>query len=100
MSHPLVRATCPACGDVVLTTDDLRLDEHDCQSFLAFECPRCRIAVSHGIPAGIVHLLQAAGVRPMDRQDDLLSDDELATFLADFDRVDCFDQLRRLGHGV
>jgi hypothetical protein len=95
MSHSIVRATCPSCGDVVLTTDDLGLDLHDTPRFL-FACPRCHDHVSHEVPAGIVHVLQAAGVHQVEAVPSVISDEALADFLADFDRGDCVDQLRRL----
>src|SRR5580700_8097827 len=100
MSNPLVRATCPECGDVVLTTGDLGLDEQWGEPRLTFACPRCHEQVTHGIPTGIVHILRAAGVRRVLPLPDSLADDEMAGFLADFDRTDCLDHLRRLSHGA
>ena len=96
MSHSIVRATCPSCGDVVLTTDDLGLDLHEAIARFLFACPRCHAHVSHEVPAGIVHILEAAGVHQVEPEPDLLGDEALAQFLADFDRGDCLEQLRRL----
>jgi predicted RNA-binding Zn-ribbon protein involved in translation (DUF1610 family) len=98
MSDSIVRATCPDCGDVVLTTSDLGLDTAG--SRFLFACPRCHAKVTHDVPAGIIHILQAAGVHFVEPEADPLSEEELAGFLADFERVDCLDQLRRLGSGA
>ncbi len=100
MSDSFVRATCPTCGDVVLTTDDLGLRTAHGQSSFLFACPRCREQVSREVPAGIIHILQAAGVHEITPEPELIDADQLAEFLADFDRVDCLDQLRRLDHGA
>lgn len=97
MSNPIVRATCPSCGEVVLTTGDLGLQLREGESRFLFACPRCRQRVSHDVPAGIIHILQAAGVHLAEPEPELISTDDLADFLADFDRADCLDQLRRLG---
>ncbi|MDQ1427746.1 MAG: hypothetical protein QOK39_1222 [Acidimicrobiaceae bacterium] len=98
MSESIVRATCPGCGDVVLTTSDLGLDAAG--SRFLFACPRCHVKVTHDVPAGIVHILQAAGVHVVEPEVDPLSEEDLAGFLADFERADCLDQLRRLGSGA
>jgi predicted RNA-binding Zn-ribbon protein involved in translation (DUF1610 family) len=98
MSDYIVRATCPTCGDVVLTTRDLgMLVDPDGSRFL-FDCPRCHLQVSRGLPTGIIHVLRAAGVAVIEPV--RISDDDLGAFLADFDQADCLDQLRRLGRGA
>jgi hypothetical protein len=56
--------------------------------------------VTRDVPTGIIHILQAAGVPEIEPEPDLIGVEELAEFLADFDRVDCLDQLRRLDHGA
>ena len=96
MSNPLVRATCPVCGDVVLTTGDLALDEQWGEPRLTFACPRCHEQVSHDVAAGIVHILRSAGVRRVVPLPGPVAEEELSAFMADFDRADCLDQLRRL----
>lgn len=96
MSDSIVRATCPSCGDVVLATGDLGLKLDEVRSRFLFVCPGCHRHVSRDVPAGIVHVLQAAGVQLVEAVPARISDDELTKFLADFDRVDCLDQLRRL----
>jgi predicted RNA-binding Zn-ribbon protein involved in translation (DUF1610 family) len=96
MSDSIVRATCPTCGDVVLTTTELGLHVDEETSLFLFTCPRCHRHVSHDVPAGIVHILQSAGVHPVASLPELISPDDLHDFLADFDRIDCVDELRRL----
>jgi hypothetical protein len=96
----IVRATCPGCGDVVLTTGDLSLQVDRSGSRFSFACPRCHDRVSHDIPTGIVHILQAAGVESIEPEPDPISDEELGAFLADFERADCVDQLRRLSREI
>ncbi|MDQ1356427.1 MAG: hypothetical protein QOF20_2548 [Acidimicrobiaceae bacterium] len=100
MSDSFVRATCPTCGDVVLTTADIGLQTDHGQSAFLFACPRCHEHVTREVPAGIIHILQAAGVHEVSPEPELIGADELADFLADFERVDCLDQLRRLDHGA
>jgi endogenous inhibitor of DNA gyrase (YacG/DUF329 family) len=97
MSESIVRATCPACGDVVVTTRDVGLRLDEAQSRFLFDCPRCHRQVSREVPSGIVHILRVAGVQLVDPEPELISQSELAEFLAEFDDVDCFDELRRLG---
>ncbi len=96
MSDSIVRATCPSCGDVVLATGDLGLKLDERRSQFLFVCPRCHRDVSRDVPPGIIHVLQAAGVHPVEPNPAVISEVELAEFLADFDRVGCVDQLRRL----
>lgn len=97
MSESIVRATCPACGDVVVTTRDVGLRLDEVQSRFLFACPRCHRPVSRDVPSGIVHILRVAGVPLVDPEPELISQTELAEFLAEFDDVDCLDELRRLG---
>ena len=43
-----IKATCPTCGEVALTPDDieLRVDQDRTEgSFYGFECPRCTAQV-------------------------------------------------------
>ena len=60
-----IRASCPDCGDVELTTRDLtvRVCIEDNQGSYAFRCPTCRMAVVKQAEQRIVDLLVASGVR-------------------------------------
>jgi len=60
-----IRANCPDCGDVDLTTRDVQV--HVCsttnQGSYSFLCPSCRLAVSKLAEEQIVDLLISNGVR-------------------------------------
>ena len=60
-----IRASCPTCGDVELTTRDVSV--HVCsdnnEGSYAFRCPLCRFAVSKPAETRIVDLLVSSGVR-------------------------------------
>jgi len=60
-----IRASCPDCGDVELTTDDVtvRVCAEDNQGSYAFRCPDCAMAVVKPAESRIVDLLVASGVR-------------------------------------
>jgi predicted RNA-binding Zn-ribbon protein involved in translation (DUF1610 family) len=59
-----IRATCPSCGEVGLTPDDidLRVDEGGEESFYAFDCPACYSNVRKPADERIVQLLLSGGV--------------------------------------
>jgi len=60
-----IRASCPDCGDVELTVDDVTVlvcAEDNAGSY-AFRCPDCRLAVSKAAESRIVDLLVSSGVR-------------------------------------
>jgi hypothetical protein len=61
---PTIRATCSDCGDVELTTADVRVRvciEDNSGSYL-FRCPACQMAVVKPAEPRIVDLLVASGV--------------------------------------
>ena len=60
-----IRASCPTCGDVELTSRDVvvRVCAADNAGSYAFRCPACRLAVSKGADPKIVDLLVSSGVR-------------------------------------
>ena len=59
-----IRATCPTCGEVELTPDDiqLRLCKHAPASYYKFECPVCRNEIQKPADDRIVQLLISGGV--------------------------------------
>lgn len=60
-----IRASCPECGDVELTTADMtvRVCEEDQRGNYFFRCPRCRMTVTKAVEKRIVDLLVSSGVR-------------------------------------
>ncbi|MDQ6615612.1 MAG: hypothetical protein M3083_12935 [Actinomycetota bacterium] len=97
MSDSMVRATCPTCGDLVITIGDLGLQLDERQARYLFACPRCHQQVSRDVPTGMIDILRVAGAHLVGPGPELISEQELADFLADFDRIDALDHLRRLG---
>lgn len=64
-----IRATCPSCGEVGLTPDDidLRVAAHDqTDSFYAFDCPACYSNVRKPADERVVQLLLSGGVERRD----------------------------------
>ena len=59
-----IRATCGDCGDVVLTTADVRvlLCTHDNSASYTFRCPGCQLMVVKAARGRTVDLLVASGV--------------------------------------
>lgn len=60
-----IKATCPTCGEVALTPDDieLRVDEANTEgSFYGFDCPRCEAQVRKPADERVVRLLVSGGV--------------------------------------
>jgi hypothetical protein len=59
-----IRATCPTCGEVGLTPEDidLRVDEAGDESFYAFDCPACYSNVRKPADERVVQLLLSGGV--------------------------------------
>ncbi len=59
-----IRATCPTCGEVALTPEeiDLRVDEQGDESFYAFDCPACYSNVRKPADDRVVALLLSGGV--------------------------------------
>ena len=60
-----IRASCPTCGDVELTTADVqvRVCSTTNEGAYLFACPVCRMAVTKPADQRIVDLLLASGVR-------------------------------------
>lgn len=60
-----IRATCPSCGDVQLTPDDVlvRVCADDNSGTYTFRCPDCGTGVSKEASPRIIELLVSTGVR-------------------------------------
>jgi hypothetical protein len=60
----VIRATCPDCGDVEMTTADVwvRICDDDASGTYAFSCPLCHHTVVKPAEAHVVDLLIASGV--------------------------------------
>ena len=60
-----IRASCPTCGDVELTTRDVRVlvCSTTNQGSYAFRCPTCELQVAKAADARIVDVLVSSGVR-------------------------------------
>lgn len=59
-----IRASCPDCGDVELTTAEMtvRVCAEDNRGAYAFRCPTCAMAVTKSAERRIVDLLVSSGV--------------------------------------
>ena len=60
----IIRASCPDCGDIELTSRDVtvRVNSVTNEGSYAFQCPDCQIAVSKPAEPRIVDLLVSSGV--------------------------------------
>lgn len=61
----IVRATCPTCGDVELTVDDVQVQVcvTTTQSTYSFVCPACALIVNKDANDSVVESLTSAGSR-------------------------------------
>lgn len=59
-----IRASCPDCGDVEFTSEDVqvRVSGHDGSGSYAFHCPSCSVTVVKAAEARTIDLLVASGV--------------------------------------
>jgi hypothetical protein len=100
-----IKASCPTCGDVELTTGDLQVlvCAGTNQGSYAFRCPDCRLAVSKPAEAHVVDVLVASGVRlsvwqlPAELEEPHtgapISYDDLLAFHFELQRDDWFERL-------
>jgi predicted RNA-binding Zn-ribbon protein involved in translation (DUF1610 family) len=62
-----IKATCPECGEVDLTPDDilLRIGSASSANTYAFSCPSCGSFVEKPADERVIRLLLSGGVMPM-----------------------------------
>jgi hypothetical protein len=62
-----IKATCPDCGEVDLTADDilLRIGAGEGSNTYGFSCPRCAEFVEKPADERVIRLLLSGGVMPM-----------------------------------
>lgn len=106
----VIRASCPDCGDVELTTDQVRvvLCSTNNQGSYTFQCPSCLLVVNKAAQSRVVDILLASGVAlaiwrmPAEldepRTGPPISHDDLLAFHFDLERSDCMTELT--GSGV
>lgn len=60
-----IKATCPGCGEVELTPDDieLRVCTHAPASYYIFECPSCSTPIQKPADDRVIQLLISGGVK-------------------------------------
>jgi hypothetical protein len=95
-----IKATCPTCGEVELTADDLTLMvcSQASLSYYAFRCPRCIEEIRKPADDHIISLLISGGVRATnwnvpaealeEHDGSSISYDELLDFALAVDRTD------------
>lgn len=61
-----IKATCPTCGEVSLTSADigLHIEPSSQEGSYRFECPSCDFVVERPADARIIQLLISGGVTP------------------------------------
>ncbi len=61
---PLIKASCPSCGDVELTLSDLKVMvcSTDGRASYNFRCPKCTFRVSKAAEKAVVDVLLSSGV--------------------------------------
>lgn len=106
-----IRASCPDCGDVELTTADMtvRVCADDQRGSYVFRCPRCTMTVTKSAEQRIVDLLVSSGVKldvwrlPLELlerpEGELLTHDDLLAFHEIMEGECWFDDLLALTEG-
>lgn len=104
-----IRASCPTCGDVELTTRDVTVQvcAADNSGSYAFQCPSCDVMVSKDAEQRIIDLLVSSGVQihvwqlPAElfepRSGAPINHDDLLDFHAELQRDDWFERLLTSG---
>jgi predicted RNA-binding Zn-ribbon protein involved in translation (DUF1610 family) len=101
----IIRASCPDCGDVELTSRDVtvRVNSVTNEGSYAFQCPECQLAVSKAAEPRIIDLLVSSGVElyvwkmPAELMEEHagppINYDDLLTFHYDLQEVDWFERV-------
>lgn len=101
-----VRASCPECGDVELTTREVQVIVCSTtnRGSYAFTCPGCRLAVAKPTGSRVVDVLVASGATlavwtmPAElgepHSGPPISYDDLLAFHFDLERQECLSELR------
>lgn len=103
-----IRATCPTCGEVELTPDDieLRVCTYAPASFYQFDCPLCHEEIQKPADERVVQLLISGGVSATvweipdevseSRTGPAFTLDDLLDFHLLLESPDWFDRLRQV----
>lgn len=103
-----IKATCPRCGEVELTPDDLelRVCTHAPASYYSFQCPMCSERVQKPADDRVVQLLISGGVKasvwelPEElteiKDGPALTPDDLLDFHLLLEQPDWFERLYRV----
>lgn len=98
MQHT-IRASCPSCGPVDLTTDDIVV--LTARSAYRFRCSCCGASTASEARPDVIDLLVAVGVRaeasaqPAHRASDPFTEDDVTRLAALLDSPTWVDELRR-----
>jgi predicted RNA-binding Zn-ribbon protein involved in translation (DUF1610 family) len=104
-----VRASCPSCGDVELTTREVQVQVCSAtdEGSYSFLCPSCRLIVNKPAEARVVDLLVSAGVRMItwdlpaelseDKRGPAITYDDLLAFHFELDAEDWLEHLMGSG---
>ena len=100
-----IKATCPACGEIDLTADDilLRIGARASVNTYGFSCPECSEFVEKHADERVIRLLLSGGVMPTlvhvpaevleNRAGPPINYDDLLNFHEKLEREDWFEQL-------
>ncbi|MBL8121811.1 hypothetical protein JNM87_03610 [Candidatus Saccharibacteria bacterium] len=95
----IIKATCPCCGDIELTRDQVHLTVHPIKtkSFYKFVCPQCGDEVCKPAGAEVIRLLKMGGVVavPIDVPSEATEPHPVGTITMD-EVLDFTNQLARL----
>lgn len=106
-----IKATCPGCGEVELTPNDieLRVCTHAPASYYTFDCPTCNDAIQKPADDRVIQLLISGGVRAIvwELPEEImqphagppLTHDDLLDFHLLLETPDWFEQLSRVTQG-